>query len=187
MCYEKKYTIADYNRDCKEENVKELAKFVYERFSERYIKPFKKMNPDFKNGFCIMAIACLLIETLENFWQGKAETPQGKGTEYFESFFTRCTDIQNELAAFKGLNFYSQVRCGILHQGETKAGWTIRRAGPLLTKESKVINATKFLVHLSKYLKWYQEELVISNFKNDEIWENFRLKMEAIKNNCKSK
>lgn len=128
-----------------------------------------------------------MIESLENFWQGEAETPQNKANDYFENFFCRCAKVKNDLADFQGLKFYKQIRCGILHQAETKGGWTIRREGPLLKKEEKVINATRFLICLKEYLKWYRDELCKSNFKKDMVWKNFKLKMEAIKENCKFK
>lgn len=184
LWYKEKYTIADYNKDCREENTERLARFIYGRFYERYIEPFEAMPRDKKNGFSIMAIACLMIETLENFWRGKKETPAGKGNKYFESFFFRCSQAKNDLAIFHGLDFYHQIRCGILHQAETKGGWIIRREGPLLNKEKKIINATKFLGHLKKYLMWYYEELKKKDFKNDKLWKNFRFKMKAIKENC---
>ena len=82
-------------------------------------------------------------------------------------------------------DFYRQIRCGILHQAETKGGWTIRREGPLLRKETKIINATEFLNRLKEYLMWYREELSKRDFKQDGLWKNFRLKMKAIKENCK--
>jgi hypothetical protein len=179
-----RYTINDYIKDCEDENKEELARFIYGRFCERYIEPLESIPPDKKNGFSIMAITCLMIETLENFWQGKGVTPWKKGNDYFENFFTRCVNIKNNLAIFKGVEFYKQIRCGILHQAETKGGWTIRREGPLLKKEEKVINATRFLNSLKEYLKWYRDELRKRDFKKDVIWKNFKLKMKAIKKNC---
>ena len=182
LWYKENYKIIDYDNDCKQKNKEKLADFIYGRFYERYIEPFEAMDIDKKNGFSIMAIACLLIETLENFWQGFKETPQGKGNAFFEEFFSRCSSFDNELAVFQGVKFYKNIRCGILHQAETKGGWKIRRKGPLL--EKKIINATKFLDQLKKYLKWYQGELKKSDFKTDDIWKNFRKKMKAIKKNC---
>lgn len=182
--YTKKYSIADYNNDCNQGNVKKLAEFIYGRFNERYIKPFENINQQYKNGFSIMAIACLMIETLENFWQGSDETPRGEGTAFFESFFSRCIQADNELSIFKGLDFYRDIRCGILHQGETKGGWKISRNGSLLNIETQTINATKFLSSLKKYLMWYQIELKNSYFNTDQIWINFREKMKYIKKNC---
>lgn len=178
------YTIADYNKDCKQGNKHRLANFIYERFNERYIEPFETMDPNKKNGFSIMAIACLMIEALENFWRGLKETTSRKANKFFESFFSRCSYSNNELSTFQGLNFYKNIRCGILHQAETKGEWKIRRIGPLLDKKTKIINATKFLDYLEDYLSWYQSELKKRDFKTDDIWRNFRKKMRFIKENC---
>ena len=184
LWYKENYKVTEYDDDCNQENVERLADFIYGRFYERYLQPFEKMNLDIKNGFSIMAIACLMIETLENFWRGSKETPRGRGNEYFESFFSRCSHSNNYLSVFQGLKFYKYIRCGILHQAETKGGWKVRRDGPLLKEETKTINATKFLGQLNEYLKWYREELKKRDFKTDEIWKNFRKKMKAIKKNC---
>lgn len=185
LWYSKNYSIEDYNVDCFQGNVEHLSDFIYGRFYERYIQPFEKMDAETKNGFSIMAIACLMIESLENFWQGKKETPQYKGNDFFESFFSRCLEINNDLSNFKGLKFYKHIRCGILNQAETTGGWIIRRVGPLLQKEAKVINATRFLEQLKIYLEWYKEELKKREFKTDELWKNFRRKMTQVKKNCR--
>lgn len=182
--YNKKYSINDYNNDCNQGKVEKLAEFIYGRFNERYIEPFEYMDRKYKNGFSIMAIACLMIETLENFWKGSNETPQGEGSEFFESFFYRCIQANNELSVFKDLNFYKNIRCGILHQGETKCGWKISRNGLLLNRDTQTINATKFLSRLKEYLIWYRNELKNSDFSTDQIWINFREKMKYIKKNC---
>lgn len=184
LWYKEKYNISDYNRDLRYGNVDTLADFMYGRFYERYIEPFEAMNPEKKNGFSIMAIACLMIETLENFWQGSPETRRKEGSKYFESFFSRCAQINNELSKFKNLNFYHNIRCGILHQGETKDGWNISRLGSLLSQKTQTINATEFLSRLKDYLIWYRDELKASDFKKNKIWINFRKKMEFIKKNC---
>ena len=45
-------------------------------------------------------------------------------------------------------DFYKNVRCGILHNGETKNNWKIIRSGKLFNEENKSINATEFLKYL---------------------------------------
>ena len=69
----------------------ELAEFIDQRLNHRYIKPFEyisakkiKVNKSgklvdeytllYKNGFSLMANSCLLIETLESFYQGLNKT-----------------------------------------------------------------------------------------------------------------
>jgi hypothetical protein len=81
--------------------------------------------------------------------------------------------------------FYSNVRCGILHTGETKGGWKITRDYkiPLLDEDTKTINATKFANVLEKELVDYSRILEKSEWSSKE-WTNFRLKMADIIKNC---
>ncbi len=61
-------TVTRYREMEKCEYVEGIVKFIKERIEERYIRPFEN-NPN-KNGFIMMASECLMIETLESFWQG---------------------------------------------------------------------------------------------------------------------
>lgn len=186
------YTISDYIKDCKQGNKERMAKFIYERFNERYIEPFEAIcDKKKKNGFSLMAISCLMIEALETFYQGLEDSRKDKnsndiyGGDFFEAFFSHC----DELTEFKGMGikFYKNIRCGILHQAETKGGWKISRKGrdPLLNNNRKTINATKFFNQLKKYLETYRKELEKQELYNS-IWINFKEKMEAIIANCQT-
>lgn len=166
----------------KDENAKEkLIELVYHRFYNRYVKHLKAID----SGFLKMAISCLMIETLESFRQGKKDTKgKGVGLKMFKDFF------KNEIALFPHFNliapdFYSNIRCGILHQAETTNAWRILRKGPLLDKNCKTINATKFVSALNRALNSYVELLKRSYF-NSPIWKNAILKLEDICDNCEA-
>src|SRR5690606_9576049 len=82
--------------------------------------------------------------------------------------------------------FYKNIRCGILHQGETTEGWIITREGKLIIdKKKKVINATLFLIRLKQSLSDYKDKLEKANW-NDLIWTNARKKLKAIIKNTKN-
>ncbi len=183
LCFNQEYSIADYNKDFRQGNKKRIARFIFDRFKERYIEPFKKNKK--KNGFSMMAVACLMIEVLESFYQGFEDT-KNKSKDCFKTFFEHC----DELKEFRGLeeDFYYHIRCGILHQAETRDGWKISRKKefPLLNEKTRTINATKFLNQLEKYLIGYSEKLEKSDF-SDEIWKKFEIKMAAIIKNCQTK
>jgi len=184
LCKTMNYTIADYINDCNQGNKKKMAKFIYKRFSERYIEPFEAIEDkkEKKNGFSLMAIACLMIEALESFWQGLPDT-QYKSKKMFKDFFSHCFELKD----FIGLEeqFYENIRCGILHQAETRAGWKISRERniPLLDKERRIINATKFQTKLKSYLERYKKELETQDLSSS-IWKNFKKKMKTVIKNC---
>ncbi len=184
-------TVKDYETLLKNKNKTKakaaISTMIYHRFYDRYMKPFnytsKKYKKFYKNGFAMMANACLLIEALEAFYQGWEDT-RNRGEDAFKKFFLRVKC----LAPFKkdASNFYKHIRCGILHQAETTGGYKILRIGSLFDDKNRVINATKFLEELKMCLGNYTDELKTSEW-DSEIWDNFRRKMRSIIKNCEKK
>jgi hypothetical protein len=169
-------TVGRYRELVKANDREALGRFIVERFDERYFRPVSDSNS--KHGFAIMAVACLVIETLESFYEGRADT-KGESKKMFRDFFNR----NSALSSFGKRNdwFFTDIRCGILHQAESRGGWKIQRKGPLLDEHNKTINATTFLNQLQKAVAQYAAEL-----QSDEtIWKNFCTKVDAICTNCR--
>lgn len=172
--------IKDYERFFKEKNKSAIAEIIFCRLYGRYLKSFTFESDiykeDYKNGFAIMANCCLCIEAFQSFKNGWGETPKG-GDKIFDDFF----DEYSGLKEFSKKDFYKNIRCGILHQGETTGGWRIKREGLLL--KNKTINAVRFLEQLHRILNVYVEELKNSEW-DSKIWDNCRVKMRKIIENC---
>lgn len=179
-------TIAKYRQLEAKKDRATISGFLKERFNERYIRPLR-VAPYMKHGFCTMAISCLMIEALESFWQGWADTNR-KGKEVFRLFFKRCSEQGLKLGNFAeetlSDDFYYGVRCGILHQAETTNGWRILRKGPLYNPDTKTINATKFHEELEKALQLYCDTLKQSDW-HSLVWQKLRKKMDAVIEHCK--
>lgn len=180
-------TIQKYNEYVINKNKELIAEFLYQRLYERYLKPFEfedsKYRKDYKSGFSIMANCCLLIETLESFKKGweNSDKKSNLAFNYFlksEPNFNEFSKISNE--------FYKNVRCGILHQGETTAGYRINRSETVLyNPETKTINAVLFAKQMKVSLQNYKKVLIEKEWDSEE-WDNFRVKMRKIIENCKS-
>lgn len=162
-----------------------MVDFIYHRLNHRYIEPLKNIpnKPiDYKSGFLIMAVSCLLIEALYQFLEGEPDT-RGKSESAFKDFF------RSEAKHFPGftdarVNFYGNIRCGILHQAETKGGFCISRddSHPLLDIDNKRINANRFLEAVEASLNDY-----ISKLKVDaKLWDKAVDKLNFICDNCKA-
>lgn len=165
----------------------ELANFIYQRFYTRYLKPFTfgnkkscvKFNKEYKNGFSMMANYCLLIEALQSFKEG-LEDSKGNSRRLFQDFFQQ----NKNLAEFQSMNFYQDVRCGILHQGETTGGIKITRKGDKLWDDkTKTINAISFGEKMEEALRNYRTKLENASC-DDRIWECCNKKLQFIINNC---
>lgn len=164
----------------KDQNSKDsLVKLIHHRFNNRYVKHVQGID----SGFLKMAVACLMIETLESFRQGRKDT-KGKSEKMFKDFFL---SEEKFFPGFKDISsdFYSSIRCGILHQAETTNAWRILRKDALLDKTNRTINATKFVKALNKSLNKYVDELKMSEL-NSTIWKNAVIKIEDICNNCEA-
>jgi hypothetical protein len=195
-------TVEDYLALAGNQDREGLSRFVEQRLSERYVAPVKAIPMEKKSGFLIMASACLLIETLESFYQGWQSTEKGiptgdisdpckpsnpKQTTLSRSQVAFCYFFHRQpgFSAFRphADEFYKCVRCGILHQGETTGGWRISRNGVLLDAQNRTINANKFLLELHRALTAYSAKLRVANWDED-VWVMFRQKMNAIIEHC---
>jgi len=194
-------TVSDINKFIADKDRKALAIFIYDRLYGRYIKPHDYPSDsyikNYKNGFAIMASCCLLIETYVSFKAKEFRKTKNLSGQCFGYFFT----TEERFKAFSkggrqkdgtistikqcGIpnDFFINVRCGILHNGETKNGWKITRiqTKPLLNQNSKEINAVKFLNNMKAILKDYKTKLTNSNY-DDEVWVIFLNRLEDLIN-----
>jgi len=179
------YSVDDYKKDIQmssNESRSKIAENLKLRYLSRYIYPGKFSCK--KNGFNIMASCCLLIETLESFNSGWRVVPNG--TYAFCKFFNRVSDFKEFTGNDTPTTFYKNIRCGILHQGETTGGWRIRRdKSPMLNLEDKIINADRFLETLEKEVVSYFDKLKTLP-RDSDMWQNFVKKMDYIIKNCGS-
>lgn len=156
--------------------------FLKRRLRERYINPVEKLRPEDKNGFMIMALSCLMIETLESFYHGWGST-KDRSRECFELFFARQPRFKTIQDAGLAKRFYYDVRCGILHLGETRGGWTIIRKGPMFDRAHLILNATAFHRLVALTLNDYCGELT-NPVGAWPIRKHFDDKMQVVIENC---
>lgn len=174
-----KVSVPQYLELEKQRDREKIANFVYERFHERCIQAFTDNKN--KNGFIMMASACLMIEALESFWQGWKKSPNSALA--FCQFFDRNAQFLTLRGASQ--QFYVNVRCGIMHQGETTGGWHIRRdLESLFDAKSLTIDATRFLRALNGCLSDYRAALKESEW-HAEVWKQCRKKMKDVCANAK--
>lgn len=202
------YRISNYREFEKTQNQKAIAEIIHLRLYGRYIKPFEfddaNFRKEFKNGFTMMANCCLLIETYiafkkENSLLLKNQKPYS--AKHFAYFFTEepefsllndlPVDANNEWILGKGKpglvnDFYDNVRCGILHYGETRNGWTINRENgdKYVDVMSKSINAFSFMSRLRRVIERYTQNLGDDLNWNSTEWLNARNKMDDVIYNC---
>lgn len=186
-----------------EANKKLIAEYVYERLYTRFLKIFdfdcsktaqyqkndkvitkNTFKEEFKNGFIMLASCSLLIETFAAFLSGENETPRGLSYTRFKIVFKYADLNDNDLKIFKlSKDFYNKIRCGILHQGETKGKYTVTRNSAKLIDENQ-INAFKFHKALKELLGIYRLDLEQKEW-DGELWDTCRQKIRHIVSNTK--
>lgn len=173
-----------------DENWDIAFQFFEERITTRYLNPIRKileMDLNTGEGFAVVNLQCSLIETIECFWNGwiyefkvakKGVKPSYKykmGPATYKGSRVRNRDIFikffEEREPFKSLgidgdDFFENVRCGLLHETQTKNNWVIRKEEDMQIEFYKVDGNKKII-----YRKKFQDaiETVITEFKSQLV------------------
>src|SRR2546427_78552 len=159
------------------------------RLEERFVRPAHSLLRFKKSGFAILALDCLLVETLQQFREGVGKTPyvQRNGRrmlaseDYFVAFLTSPYFGQGFNPNTARL-FYKTIRCGILHQAEVEASSLVRRSGPVVKLSSDgrgiVVNPVEFHKRIEAAFNRYLVNL--RSGVDPALRQNFRTKMDYI-------
>jgi len=173
----------------------EAYNFLESRLFTRYFKPINdiKNKGEFNGeGFSITAILCSLIEFLETTWTGEKyrfcndndlqEFEYNRSRLKFVSFlekrppFNMIFGKNSELS----LQFYKNIRCGLLHEASTKLNWVIRIDNISEFYEFRngehVIDRNLFETRIKEFLEYYKTQLL----KETNVKEAFVRKMNSI-------
>lgn len=161
-------------------NWDEAVSIFRDRVQGRFLNQIHLLESDIKtNGFAIMALDCLLIETLLQFKFG-AETTKPKNIDAYSNFL--CTEFHDIFdSKSKARRFYSDVRCGILHSAQTKGKTQLTDDTTYALSLSNGIlkvSVLKISKHLENYFLAYCAQLLDKN--NAVVRENFIKKMKFV-------
>ena len=185
MRISRNYTIEDWKRLRFESEADwpVAINMLKDRLDTRYLEHIRTLLPCKTSGFAVLALDCALIETLEQFRRGKRQTPQRQGKEYFVSFLT-STAFGEHFSKQRAGVFYTEIRCGLLHQSEAEGMSRIKRGDSLpLVSDTKdnsgvVINKVAFHGLLETVISDYYAKL--ADGIDPRLREFFRKKMDAI-------
>lgn len=177
----KQWKEIDFNQ---ETGWKQAIDIFEDRIRGRFLDVIERFERINGAGFAVMALDCLLIETLQQFREGKAQTPYKKSGKYFREFLTE-TSFMSCFNFQKSDLFYDQIRCGILHQAEVKGSSKLQTKEdiPLVSEDGiggLIINRHKFHKMMEKVFKEYVDALRNNNPPDEMLRRNFRKKMDAI-------
>lgn len=175
------YLSLNLNLDSSDDNWKNAVEIIKDRITGRYIKQIDLLSEDINsNGFTIMALNCLLIETLYQFKKGIDQTPSGRNKKSYSDFL-----VQEFPDVFKSIiiaeSFYTNIRCGILHSAQTKNESMLseREEPPVdFVGNTLVVSVKGMSILLKKYFENYLKKLLEPNNKN--LRNNFIKKMSFV-------
>ena len=181
---------------------KRAIEIFEDRIKYRYIEAIQKLRQTDDQlfycelprrfGFAILALECLLIETLAQFYDGLRDSNEAaklfkqNNCDFYVSFLTKKSfKLKEYFTDDSALLFYHTIRCGILHQAETKASSLIR----FNSKEHEPIKITQDQKGVLVF-RPALSNLVIAEFhaycnklksdNNDALRRNFVRKMNFI-------
>ncbi len=189
ISYPSEITVGDVETLLLQKNAaakKRLIFAIFHRLNNRYVRPLNQIPAKKRSGFLTMAAACLMIEAFQSFREGRENTKaRGAGKECFQNFFA-SNKAFSQLIPFTD-DFYSNIRCGILHQAETYGNWliTLEKSEPLFNDNDKTINADLFLKELTISFRLYCRYLSKADW-SDPLWIAATKKLGKICEHCKA-
>jgi hypothetical protein len=144
-----RYTSLDW-QSLDSSNPKDWSKapdVVRDRLNGRFLQFASNCLKAKYSGFVVLAIDCLLAETIQQFRDGVTDG-RGRSEEMIKRFL-EATHFQPDFDAAARKAFYQDIRCGLLHQAEAKRMWLIRRGQPALLQ--KVADGQGYIVDVERF------------------------------------
>jgi hypothetical protein len=167
-----------------------FADFFQTRLHLRYLNPIKVLQDHGTlqgEGFSILAIQCTLVEFLESTLQGikyrhlqrgEALCPYeySSSRDIFVRFLVNRNPFSKEFDNRLALDFYAGVRCGLLHEARTKAGWKVWAKGPnaaVIDRARRIVYRDNFQDALETFIASYANTLPSDTTLQDAFVRKF--------------
>ncbi|MDP3062797.1 MAG: hypothetical protein Q8O40_06260 [Chloroflexota bacterium] len=170
-----------------------FKEFFRTRLDLRYFNPIRILQDHGTlqgEGFSILALQCTLIEFLESTVQGVnyrflrhgeklGPHEYSSSSDLFVGFLCTREPFARDFDKALARDFYTDVRCGLLHEACTKGGWRVWAESP----DGAVINPKLCTVYrnnlqkaLDEFIRWYEAELP----KNADLQKAFIRKLDYL-------
>ena len=185
------YRKSDWQAACAGGEWDKMVEIFRDRIESRFLKPIRLIAEHHDmgafSGFSILALDCLIIETLNQFYSGLDET-KGSHEKAFWNFFKNSEFFKDHFPQEKNASiFYKHIRCGILHQAQTKKKSVVRIDQEAMIQsvegdisESLIVDRSKFHEAVENEISSYMKRLKNGDEENAELRRNFVKKMNFI-------
>jgi hypothetical protein len=160
-------------------------------FSERFLKPIQAIldHDDGETaegrGFAVLALDCLLLESLYGYQRGR-HTNVGATGAAFEKILLREPFRADFEPGGRAASFGRAVRNGILHDGETRDGWIVWKAygrgAPMVEERDGITRIYREIFHegVKTYVTRYFESLREDSPDATTLRENFKCRVNEL-------
>lgn len=107
-----------------------------DRIENRFFEPIKRLQDaadgaDLGFGFAILTLDCLLIDTIQSFREGRTRGDEARTAKAFIDFLRKSDRLNQEFFNREvAYDFFDAIRCGLMHDGETRKGWRVWKTNP---------------------------------------------------------
>lgn len=173
----------------KQEEWLKAVDVLRDRIHGRFITPAQtlievdKGNKQQTFGFAILALDCLVLETIQGFKEG-VPNHTGHSTRLFKEFlsnwqpFITCLDA-GMVAADKAVEFYKQGRCALHHSGATEK-MTVGISGPMMKFDNGNITVNRTLFHTELVAEFDRYLAELTHPASVDLRKRFLAKMNPI-------
>lgn len=191
------------------DNWNEAVEIFSERLQKFYITPINELKIKYEGqGFVIVTAQCALIETFAAFKEGKIYSDRDEDEIYYKKSRKLFVDFLESETFFQGnfgsgnrpraKTFYSDVRCGLLHETKTRLDWIIKADVGEYVKgfpQRKDITRETFIIQLSgknvifrnqlqkaleDYFDQYKKDLKKSGVEYEKLRRLFARKLDHL-------
>jgi hypothetical protein len=157
------------------------ADIIRDRLDGRFLRFASTCLKGKHSGFVVLAIDCLLAETIQQFRDGV--TNGHRRSKEMVKRFLEGARFQPDFDDAAREAFYQDIRCGLLHQAEAKRMWLIRRKQPALLQ--KVAARQGYIVDVERFHAGLQGSLddylgLISELASSSLRSNLWKKIDQI-------
>ncbi|MEO6966600.1 MAG: gamma-glutamylcyclotransferase family protein [Acidobacteriaceae bacterium] len=168
----------------------EAVEIFRDRLNNRFFTPIERLRDAEKSmelgfGFAMLTLDCLLIDTIESFREGRIKGSEKSTANAFKQFFSKSGILEKEFTNTLKRNFYDAIRCGLMHDGETRKGWLVWEQHPDPTKIVDKDQDGHIILYRNNFHKAivgefdrYTSELLSGELLS--LRENFLKRMDAI-------
>ena len=162
-----------------DETFNKAIEMFKDRIIGRFLEQIDSLKKDCcKNGFSIMALECLLVETFAQFYHGYDNT-KNVSKKVYKNFLKKMLRCFNDDQATEA--FYDRIRCGVLHQAQTKlnSGLTCKKENTIYYQDDfLLVDVELFVNEMNNYFDNYCN--LLKDRTQIQIRENFIKKMNFI-------